>query len=736
MVLDGQRHMLGTTEIKVEEYFPFISPASSVNTNETSSVKTWHEQKIPIDSKEKFNFLQVSLEELDAQLANSEAYASLKEQDSCQWVLIYPKPAAKDFTGWDSKVLEIFNDFLEDSFTQVEVNIPDNAARDAVYDLADEFQKKILIEVDSKTIKLSGRKELVTTVSKRIEETDRCMNLFFPARFIKYLQKFSLQELNASQTEYELDAVSGKVTVRGSEKKVEAFRELLRTKKDMVQEESVLLSSEEYQLLSSKKGLEKIESDLLGTAISNAMYGFEKVEGAYKIYFQSKNGTACINAVKHLKKYAETKSFPVPQLAACNSQKLNDCICDLCKDEFVQVFVDENNSTVTVTGEGFFVDDIASRIKAFMTEETSVEQSLEYLVGEWKVIKENFPLKLNAVTEAASKRNVQVRFTQHSSTASSPVVVTVKGEPKAVEDVVVQFKMLKGDVTKKEAKIKDFHITSEVQTDFRRKALELETDHHVAIHYDTKEKSPSAYHKRNPIIYRKRHCVATGPNESTVTIYSGDFTQHFNTTKSGKIVYLLPVDCPFDNLTCECLIKAGGESLKSDLENKLKEFLDLRVCQVIRSTQGNLGCSEFVSVSVPSWNGDSKDDLFYLQKSLHISFQNTNVPMLLTPLSSSFPKKYFAPALSDALFHCGEVDLDIALYVENVSSAKEFEHLLQFNNFKITRFCTHETVAESMKSPSGHLSSLSAAPTSSCTANSNVSVIHGDMLQEQVSDCV
>ena len=771
-----EHHCLGSNHLTLQEYYPFME-LPLVNEehqpNDLTDAKVAQKPQTPVKSppptkyvwgvqKEKISneksiFLQRTLGELNKELEEVHASASIEDEANGKLISIKPLPGSGDLSDWEDSINSVFQTHLSD-FREERQSFPKEAKLDILeyLETVRNEHPELYVSTIENTLIIAGNGDVVNQVLERVSKISEEVQITrtdvpLPRKHIKYLHKFCRRDLDSvtPSVKYTLDPETGIIPITANPKGLEAFMQMIDEKTASISEKTMKLTPDGYKLLHSKKGIEKIETEA-GPRITRLVYDFEVTTSQehdsaafHQLCFLSTEKEVCKDIVRALKPSVKERTVNVSQtmLKVCSSQEWQKFEQQLASEFFVLISV--KSSEIVVTGELIAVDGIADKIQKFLAEQTNIQVCLEFQISEWRVLRDNCSSEITGVKDQAKTRNVVVVFPRPNTTAST-VKVTLRGEPAAVSDIKVQVEMLKANVHQKTTKVAGVPALMHVLKGMEDKLKVLESSYKAVIEVDIESGENGASGPAEPAgILPQKLCGATAPDATQVSVFTGDFTQHQHV---GTIINFITPNPNVQQGTMKLLIDAGGAEVQTDFEDKVSQFMSLTPPQVIKSRHGKLKCMLLLHCIIPPWNGGNQNEAFYLEEALKAALCSTKLhgSLLITPATSlpfKYPPDVFASKVVEVLVHkpvgMHSSDIQATIYVDELSHANHFEDCLKAQNFQIN-------VSVSQRSPASPNAPLVSKPNivkASAKAitspiSSFIKVTKGDMLQHQVTTCM
>ena len=764
-MLKQEKHEVDGVFLSAVEYYPFMS-IEEIDRPETltapvgPSVQSipkplpvsprpirhaWSSHREQL-TKEKCMYVQKTLGKLTTALEMVKANVTVEENSYT--VVISPVQLSGDISDWDIQVQKILNKHLS-SYEEKSLEVPKEAPTEVylyIMEVTGNQTEVYVYRKDEKLTIIAGRSDLVEEVFEKVSDLcESCQisqrEIPLSKKHIRYLEKFCKQDLDSMNppVQYSLDANSQCVRVTANPQSHAAFLELVQQKSASAVEKSLTLTVEQRNLLLSKTKIH----ELLGTTLSHVVYEFEETsvgdgKVTHVLVFLSSSEVPCKAARKIMKPYLHSVSLQVsPQkIRACSDQKWRALVSKLTDDNFALITVVEERKEIIITGDKTLIEDMKKQIEDFLSEHTSVDERVKVDLNVWKVISMNFEKEIEGVKSQAKTKKVIIRWPSRS-TNDSGIEIIIRGEPDGVDDIKAQVEMLKVKVHMKEEKVAGVPAVVQVLHSVEDKLHVLETQHKVAIEVSLESgQNGSSDTGERP----RKVCSATAQDGSRVSIYTGDFTQ--NNDPVGTIVSFITPNPDVQVGNFRLLSRAGGDEVERDFRSKIAQFMELKPNTVFKTKHGQLRCTQLLHCVLPSWDdGDQQNKTWILEEAIKNILQNASIfgSLLLTPITSmplQYPAEVFAQKFMDVITNrtasnSSLADIQVAIYVDELSHAEQFQQLLSTNNFQIhTRV---PSVGSSSPAPQRQRAAVTKAKAISSPISSFITLTCGDMLQQQVS---
>ena len=770
-----EHHCLGSYHLTLQEYYPFMELPLVNEEHQQNNANVAQEPRTPVKSppptkyvwgvqKEKISneksiFLQRTLGELNRELEEVLASASIEEEANGKSISIKPLPGSGDLSDWEDSINSIFQSHLS-NFREERRSFP-KEAKLGILEYVETVRNEhpeLYVSTTENTLIIAGNGDVVNQVLERVSkiseevQTTRT-DVPVPRKHIKYLHKFCRRDLDSvtPSVKYTLDPETGIISITANPKGLEAFMQMINEKTASISEKTMKLTPDGYKLLHSKKGIEKIETEA-GPRISHLVYDFEVTTSQehdsgsaafHQLCFLSTEKEVCKDIVRALKPLVKERTVDVSQtiLKVCSSQEWQKFEQQLTSEFFVSISV--KSSKIVVTGELIAVDGIADKIQKFLAEQTNIQVCLEFQISEWRVLRDNCSSEITGVRDQAKTKNVVVVFPRQNTTAST-VTVTLRGEPAAVPDIKVQVEMLKANVHHKTTKVAGVPALMHVLKGMEDKLKVLESSYKTVIEVDVESGENGASGPAEPAgILPQKLCSATTPDATQVSVFTGDFTQHQHV---GTLINFITPNPNVQQGTMKLLIDAGGAEVQTNFEDKVSQFMSLNPSQVIKSRHGKLKCMLLLHCIIPPWNGGNQNEAFYLEETLKAALCSIKVhgSLLITPVTSlpfKYPPDVFASKVVEVLVHkpvsMHSSDIQAIIYVDELSHANHFEDCLKAQNFQVNVSVSHQgPTSPSIPQVSKPNIVKASAKAITSPISSFIKVTKGDMLQHQVTTCM
>ena len=747
MFADPQHVNLGYFQLVVKEYYPFMRVEETdtnvhtrpVNTQPTAPKFNWKPQREKL-SAGKYNFAKRGLNKLNQALQQIKAKATLEDSHS---LCISPLEGASDISNWEDNVKEVCDEYFTDYFEDI-IQIAKEAKADVLsYVFAEDRRPAgVYVSLQGECLSVCGGRDQVQKVLDEINEMmltaqvstkDICR----PRKHIRYLVKFCSHEMDniIPAVQYEPLVDQSVIRVTANPRGFTAFEMVIeeQLKPGLMSEQTIDLSPALYQLLSSARGEAKI-MEVLGIEMPKIVYDFEEAakDDEYILCILSRDKESSRSARKQLLPYTHSKAIKVNQqkIRACTDKKWRELDHNLTSEHFVVISVHPDKSEIVVAGETIVLDDITKQIEKFLRDHTSVEEQVKVDANVWNVVNLNFTNEINALDSDAKSRHVAITWPK-STCRQDPSTIVIRGEPKDVDDFKVKVQMLGMKVYQKETKISQIPALVHVlgSMDDRIKVLRTQNKASIELHFEKGTAEDSQATGELP----RNLCSATASNGYRVNIYMGDFTQNQPVT---AILNFVSLDPHINVGTLKLLASTAGQEMQDDFKQKLAHMIVRKPGVVFQTKHGQLKCSQLLHCFLPPWDqSSSATGMQYLEDGLKAFLRGagTSSSVLITPFTSK-PLEYPVEVFSEKLLEvCGNQDIQVTVYVDEIEQARVFEELLTNKKFNVHTHVPVGQIAKPTASLGSSTSSLTSAKGISNPIKSFISLTQGDMLKQQVS---
>ena len=745
-VLANPQHLnLGSTQLKVKEYYPFMkseetdvgTPTQPISAQPQAPRRIWNTLREKL-SVGRCKFARRSLNSLNEKLEQIKAKAML---DEGQTLCVNPLEEASNVDDWEDKAKEIFDEHFA-NYREDFVQIAKEAKAEVLsYAFAEDRRPSgIDISLQGECLSIRGSQEQVQKVMDEINDMIlsaqiSTRDVVRPRKHLRFLLKLCLREMkNAAPPDVDFDVKvdQGVIRVTANPKDFAAFEAMVEEQLKTVNESTIDLSPTLYELFSSKGGEAKI-AEVVGIELPRIIYDFEESHDDYILCILSKDKELCRSVRKQLLPYTQSRAIEVNQqkIRVCTDKKWRELTHELTSEHFVNISFYDDTSKIVVEGEVLTLDAIIKKIEKFLRDHTSIEERMELDRNVWNVVHLNFAQEMSALESDAKSRHVTITWPR-SGSRKDALSILIRGEPKYVDDFKVRVQMLGMKVCHKQATISQVPALVHVlgSMDDRINVLRAVNKASIELHFEKGTVEESQATGELP----RKLCNATAPTTgSRVNVYMGDFTQNQPVT---AILNFVSLDPSIHLGPLKLLASTAGQEMQDDFKAKLSQLLVRRPGVCFKTLHGQLRCSQLVHCFLPPWNQTSAATMVQnLEEGLKSFLRgiDSNSSILVTPITSK-PLEYPVDVFSEKLLEvCGSLDIQVTVYVDEIDQARVFEELLTDQKFMIhTHVPAGQTPkpATSLKSPT---SSLTSARAISNPIKSFISLTQGDMLKQQVS---
>lgn len=739
---DPQHVCLGYSQLVVREYYPFMRAEETDANVHTQPIDmqpaapkfSWSMQREKL-SAGRYSFAKRGLDELNQTLQQAKAKATLEGGHT---LCITPLEEASEISNWEDNIKELREEYFAD-YSEDVVQIAKEAKADVLsYVFAEDRRPSgVDVSLQGECLSICGGRDQVQKVLVEINDMVLAAqvsteDISYPRKHVRFLVKFCSEKVKNSvpAVQYEPLIDEGVIRVTTNPMGLAAFKAVIEEQLKIVQEATIDLSSDLYQLLSSPRGEAKI-AEAIGIEMPKIVYDFEETRDDYVLCILSRDKDSCRSVRRHLGPYTQSKQVEVNQqkIRACTDQKWRELVHNLTADYFVVISVHQERSQIVVEGEAIVLDDIIKRIEKFLRDHTSVEEQVKMDANVWNVVSLNFTNEMNALDSEAKAKHVAIMWPKPGSRQD---VIIIRGEPKDVDDFKVKVQMLGMKVFEKVAKISKVPALVHVLGSMDDRINVLRNNHKASIELQF-EKGTDDDSQATGELPRKL-CNATATSGSRVNVYMGDFTQNQPVT---AILNFVSLDPQINVGTLKLLASAAGQEMQDEFKQKSANMLVHPPGLVFQTKHGQLKCSQLLHCFLPPWDPSaSAAGERYLEDGLKGFLRNVgpSSSVLITPFTSK-PLEYPVEVISEKLLEvCSNQDIQVTVYVDEIDQARVFDELLSEKNFVVH---THVSVGQvpkrvaSLRSPTSSLTSTRAI---SNPIKSFISLTQGDMLKQQVSN--
>lgn len=742
MLANPQHAHLDTSQLTVKEYYPFMreeevdtgTPTQPIVAQPLAPKFNWSTQREQL-SAGRYRFAKCTLEKLNETLQKIKAKATLEDGE---YICITPLEGSSDISDWEDKVKsfrdEHFNDYHEDHIQIVK------EAKAEVLSYAfseDRRPPGVSVTLFGDQLAVSGSAEQVEKVLNEINDMMLAAQISTKEiqcsrKHVKFLIKFCKHELDSAVPDIQYEALADQevISVTTNPCGFAAFKSVIEEQLRTVNEQTVDLNPELYQLFSSKRGEARIE-ELAGMEMPKIVYDFEESQASndYILCILSRDKESCRSVRKKLQPYTLSKTVEVNQqkIRACTDQNWRELHLRLTTEHFVNISIHQDTCHIVVCGEQLALDGVAKQIEKFLRDHTSVEERVVMDHNVWNVVNLNFIQEKSALDADAKSKHVIITWPKSSSRQESSVIL-IRGEPKHVDDFKAKVQMLSMKVCEKKATISKVPALVHVlgSMDDRINVLRSINKASIELHF---EKGSAKEPQATGELPRSLCSAATGTGPQ-VNVYIGDFTQNQPVT---AILNFVSLDPSIHVGALKLLASKGGQEMQDDFKYKLSQLVVRRPGLVFQTKHGQLRCSQLSHCFLPPWNQSTAPTLMqYLEEGLKNFFRKVepNGTVLITPVTSK-PLEYPVGAFSEKLLEaCIDKSFQVTVYIDEIEQAREFEEVLTDRKFIIH---THVPVGPAPKPTTSSASLLTSARVISNPIKSFISLTQGDLLKQQVS---
>ena len=723
------------SHVVLKEYYSFMELDYAVIPT-SSSKYTWSTQRIKLPP-ERYDLLKGGLDMFNQKLKLIKANAALEDQ---RILCVSPQQDASLIYDWEDSVKRFLEEYF-DTFHDHKIHISKESKAEVLsYVFSEESRPpNVGINLQDECLSVSGS---CNDVQKVIDEINEIIiaaqvstkDICCPRKHIRFLVKFWSQVLKNTipAVDYEPLVDQSVIQVTANPKGFTAFEMVIEEQLKQVQEETIELSPDLYQLLSSARGEAKI-MEVVGTEMPKILYDFEEANhDSYILCILSCDKESCRYARRQLLPYTHFKILSINQqkIRACTDKKWRELDHSLTAEHFVVISVYPEKSQIVVSGEITVLDDIIVQLKKFLQDHTSVEEQIKMDANVWNVVSLNYTNEISALVSDAKSKHVAITRPKYTS-QQDPLTIIIRGEPKDVDDFKLRLQVLGMKVCHKEAKIYKVPALVHVlgSMDDRINVLRSTNKASIELHFENGTAEDSQVTGELP----RNLCSATASNGSRVNVYMGDFTQNPPVT---AILNFVSLDPHINIGPLKLLASAAGQEMQDDFQQKLSQHLVRKPGLIFQTKHGQLKCSHLLHCFLPPWNQSaSTTGIQHLEKGLKKFLYNANPSssVLITPFTSK-PLEYPVEVFSEKLLEvCSNQNIQVTVYVDEIDQARVFEELLTDKKFVVH---THGLVQQVLK-PTASLhpptSTLTSARSISNPIKSFISLTQGDMLKQQVS---
>ena len=740
---------LGDTSISITEYYDFMSYDEEDCSDVSPSMAASHSQQqvipppqqppkykwgpvVEVVNKMKAAWLESTLTTLNNTLKPIQAEGSMEADSSgTPWLKVEPLDGSEEMSDWQKQVQDVLNEHFPD-YREEAIPLPDYCQADIMKstELLASAQNDVTVTSAGSSLIIAGgsasvqetilkAKDMISDLEVSTEEKT------YPRKHVNYLKKFCKHALDSipAVLDYTLDPDLKVIVVSGNKKVRESFWCQVQSEISNIQEKSIPVEHEHFKLLSSNRGKERIE-EVIG--MKRIMFELESNPPDYTLCFLSPPHVEK-ETLKRIRDKFKTLlisgsfSISCEKLRLCSDKKWRELIESIQKNIFVLVTVEDSSKKITVTGEPIHLKDVIEKIENFLSEHTSVEERLNIDFHEWRVMESSFKNDLDKIKHNMGKH---VKITWPEPELRVSVCIVIRGDPNKVDDVKHKLEELQSKVCSKEEKLCNIPAAIKVVESMEDKIRVLEGQYGACIDVSLTSDDTSS---QSSSVAPSKLCSATCPNEVRISVYAGDFTKHNHV---DSIITFIPPNPTYQEEIFKLLFMAGGPPFQDDFKRKIGQFIDQSPGEIFKSSHGQLQCNEILHCFLHPWVNGSSNEEFYLEECLNKALHSTRHcnTILFTPSSLKYPAATFANSMISSLSSNLSIssDMTVAVYVNDISQAREFESQLQQNNCRIVtpvstlpvRSSAHQVhqVARSISSP----------------ISSYITLSRGSLLEQQV----
>lgn len=676
-------------------------------------------------------WVEGNLPELNDALVLLNAHASVQQDPSGTPLLkVEPVVGSEGMSDWDDRTRDAVDSFLS-RFKEVTENLPKYGRAELIKRA--ESCGNLTVQVDGDLLTLAGGRDTVDEVMCSIHAMMAKLKevvseeKYFSALQMKYLKKFSERRLNNISppvVRYNLALDLGLVSVNGIKEARTAFWEAIDDEISNVQKKGVSLEPDMLILLKSRRGADAIET-AIEYKMADIVYDLVETPDGHTLSILSPpriSKDRLKNIKGTLKKLLESQEVQLDpsKFRFCSDKKWKTMVDRIQTDMFVGITVCDSTQSVIVTGEKMVVQGTISKLKDFLSEQTSVEEQLNIDVHNWSVMNKGLGLDRGSMQ---STKDVKIEWPQKEADGfCAKVNIVIRGDPTSVDKVKGELEALAKKVCHREEKMRNIAAAMQVVSSMDDKIRVLETNYGASIDVSltSDDMEPGLVHSQSATaLSESKLCSATTPNEVRISVYKGDFTKHNHV---DVIVVFLPPDLSRQNdNNLQLLFAAGGVELQNDFHVKISQLVMQSSGDLFSSKQGKLQCSKLWYCFIPPWSGGAKNEEFYLRECLGKVLSTKGYNTILFASVCSTPLKYpvdvFAKNVIDSIASNPYIsgDLMVAVYVSEDMHGREFEKQFNSNNCRVS--ATFVPVAKTISS----------------SISSFITLMEGNLLDVQVS---
>ena len=519
-----------------------------------------------------------------------------------------------------------------------------------------------------------------------ITETEVVMTktLKLPLKHVKYLLKFCKRQIEAIDPPVCIVEDSAKLSplvVTGVQRSLNHLENLISKKVGLAQEDALLLSAAAYKLLSSRRGVRKLE-ETFGTFSGSIVYTLEKAEGGSGDgwFTVLSHNVALCKAVTE-----EVKTLIFEKQVALTPEKRRICMASYklwrtfverhTNDHFLSIRSD--GEVVVIVGEAVTVPDVVNNVKSFIAEQTAITDTFELPRAQWQVIRDHLQHYLIAIQK--DFQDVEWSLPKSGADHANSVSILLRGNPWAIQDIKGRLELLTNEVYAKDVILQPKPGLRQAVYKMALMRCELQQKHKAVIETEFRMLPHFQCDTcRLDSVKTQVLVQATTPVGVTIKVVSGDFTRQ----QTDVLVNFVSEVPNFQAPVMAALIEAGGDELRQDLASEGKLHLaTAHVC-----SHGKLPCSVLLHLVVPTYTIGSRFENVLCEALDQIRRFTTNhrrihiVPLTASPFNS--PVQLYA----DKVFQVLEGligDIDVSIFVEDDTCKDLFEEKMRSYDYHI-----------------------------------------------------
>ena len=683
-MLEKGEHKLGNHVLSVSTYHSVLDELDQYNEPPTASklLYEWAPIEKALDSSQT-SFFQHCLPSFNEQLQDFHAKANIR----CQNLIIEPLEKAFELNNWEDEVKRLLEKCLSD-FSTAEKELDKDAVMkvcqkieafredhtDLHYDLCDSLMK-----VSGRLSTVNAVIQLISDVTEMEIEITKTMKL--PIKHVKYLMKFHRSDMAAIRPPIQIAEEPMKLVVTGVKKSLECLDTLVQEKLQLAQEEVLPLSATTYKLLTSRRGIVKLE-EIMKQFSSAIVYTVERANGDGQLLVVSDQKVFTTLATDAVRKIIiEEKVFLTPEkqrICTGDNHEWRSFIKKHSKEYFLAIKV--VGEEVVVVGEAIIVTSIVKKVEELLSEQKAVTVAFELPRAKWQAMRQFRQEKIDAIQ--IDRSNVLMSFPKSDSEEAKTVSISLRGERTAVEHTKGMLKTLSNEILFKTIKLSPKPGLKKVMDTVATMRYEIQQKHHAIIEVELTELTQHKAHgqqarlRSNSII---RACTSGGVRVKVVT---GEFARE----QTDVIVSFVTEIPDFNSPGLSALVKAGGDEVRRSLQQLSQRKLlngTVHTC-----SHGTLPCSLLVHVVVPTYSANPKAFENVISEALPqvIQFMSGYRRIIITPLTA-FPFKcpinLYAEKVLEALDNMTVDSADVSVFVENASCKQVFEERMKTKQYYI-----------------------------------------------------